>query len=192
MVRRRRFAIALLAVAGLAACGGSPPTQPVATKASPAATVASASLTQGQAVPVPTGRPVLTVTGKITRRNQGRALVWDVATLDRLGLAKVTLFEPWTKKTLSFQGVWLADLMKVAGAETGARSVHLTALDDYAVDLSAADVGAGGIMIATATGAGKGIPIEDGGPTRIVFASGTAAGKNPDQWIWSLKSLDVR
>jgi hypothetical protein len=34
--------------------------------------------------------------------------------------------------------------------------------------------------------------VADGGPTRIVFAKGVKSGANADQWIWSLKTIEVR
>ena len=55
-----------------------------------------------------------------------------------------------------------------------------------------AEVGAGGIMLATAAGDGSEIPIESGGPIRIIFMDGVKAGANADQWIWSTKIIDVR
>ena len=54
-----------------------------------------------------------------------------------------------------------------------------------------ADVRAGGIMLASGDGEGAALPIDHGGPTRIVFMDGAQAGVNPDHWIWSLKTIDV-
>ena len=78
------------------------------------------------------------------------------------------------------------------GPTRGAQTIHFTALDDYQIDLSLADVRAGGILLATRTGDGGPIPIEDGGPTRIVFVGGVPAGASADQWIWNLAMIDVR
>ena len=76
--------------------------------------------------------------------------------------------------------------------DPAAQTVHVTALDDYQVDLSIADVRAGGVLLATRDGEGRAIPLEDGGPTRIVFAANVPAGASADQWIWSLSTIDVR
>jgi hypothetical protein len=151
-----------------------------------------AVLRPDQPVPAPNGPTVLTVTGRIGVTNGGRALRFDQATLDQLGRVRVTVFEPWVKQTLSFEGVWLADLLAVAGPDPMAGTVHITALDDYQVDLTVADVRAGGIMLATRDGDGNPIRVEDGGPTRIVFAAGIPSGASADQWIWSLSAIDVR
>ena len=181
-------------VAAPAGCGSDSGTggKAAATPSPTALVIKPAALLPGQPVPTPAGDPVLMLTGKIARQNQGDSLALDAATLDRLGISKVSLFEPWVKHELEFQGVWLADLLEVAGVTDDATSLHLTALDDYQVDLTMAEVRAGGIFLATRDGLGKAIPVEDGGPTRIVFVGGVAAGTSDDQWIWSLKTLDVR
>ena len=197
--RRVRRALLVTAAALLAvlpaACGSDTATGGQAATATPgvaASMVKPPVLRPGQAVPTPAGDPVLRLTGKIGKPNDAGSLVLDAATLDRLGVSKVRLFEPWLKQEMEFQGVWLADLLEVAGVDGAATTVHVTALDDYQVDLTMADVRAGGIFLATKDGLGKAIPVDDGGPTRIVFVGGVASGKSDDQWIWSLKTLDIR
>jgi hypothetical protein len=181
-----------------AACGGNevvsrPAAPPTPAAATPAPTVIAAStIVPGEQVPAPAGTAVLTVTGKVAAANGSGGLRFDMATLDRLGMTKVSVYEPWVKADMLFQGVWLADLIKLAQPDGGAHTVHLTALDDYQIDLSMADVMAGGVLLATKTGDGAAIAVEDGGPTRVVFTSGTPSGSSADQWIWSLATIDVR
>jgi len=183
----RRYGAAVVLLGFLAACGGSP--APTTAGAKPAATAAAgtvisaASLTFGQSVPMPTGKPVFTVSGKISVTNRAGTLVFDRRTVERLGLHQVRLYEPWTKETLDFRGVWLQDLLTVAGVEADAASLHIVALDDFAVDLKLADIKAGGIFLATQSGDGSAIPLDNGGPTRIVFLDGVKAGANADQWV---------
>lgn len=184
-------AIAALTVA--CGAGASAPPDPVAKEVPPNTTlVEQATLRPGDVIPSPTGDEVLSVTGRIAATNVGDSLRLDPAILERLGLVRVSVYEPWVQQNLDFQGVWLADLLALADSEADARSIHLTALDDYQIDLSMADVMAGGIFLATRTGAGAPIPIEDGGPTRIVFVGGVPSGSSADQWIWSLSTIDVR
>ena len=181
----------LLCSAGLAACGGSSDGQAAAARPRiDSSVVKPATLRVGDPMPALAGKPVLSMSGAITRHNHGGALRWDLSTLDRLGLSGATVYDPWAKKKITVQGVWLADLLAASGAGAAA-GVPLVALDDYKVDLTAAEIRAGGIMLATRTGAGKKIVVEDGGPTRIVFVGNVASGRNPDQWIWNLKSLTV-
>jgi hypothetical protein len=186
---------ALLALLALTAACAAKPTQTAKAPAQPIApptVLETPVLHPGERVPAPDSPPVLTLTGKIAETNGDKSLRFDPVTLDRLGLVGVTVYEPWVKRDLEFQGVWLADLLKVAQPEPSAQSIHLTALDDYQIDLTLADVMAGGILLATRTGDGSSIPIEDGGPTRIVFVEGIPSGASADQWIWSLSMIDVR
>lgn len=183
--------IGVLVALAVTGCGG----RDAATATVPdrdATVLETATLNPGQDVPTPSGPTVLTVTGKIATTNAGRGLALDLATVQRLGLRKVTVFDPWVKRQLDLQGVWLSGLVRTAGTDPAATSLHLTALDSYQVDLPLTDVMAGGIFLATATGTGAPIPVDDGGPTRIVFVGDGLAGNSPDQWIWSLSTIDVR
>jgi len=189
--------VAAAALAGVvAACSTGTTTETAAPAATAAAyggiVISPASLTPGQPVPKPAGKAILTLTGKITATNRDDALALDQSTIEKMGVEQVQLYEPWTKETLDFRGVWLQRLLAVAGVAPDATKVHIVALDDYAVDLTLADVRAGGIMLATRDGSGGQIPVDKGGPTRIVFMGGVKAGENPDQWVWSLKSIDVQ
>jgi hypothetical protein len=181
--------VAVLAL--LAGCGGSPAPAAERTAATAPVVLRAATLRPGQAVPVPAGTPLITVTGDVGAANQGDIMALDRRTLARLSQVELRTYEPWVKQDLSFRGVWLTDVLALAGAP-GTATVRITALDDYAVDLTAAELRAGGILLATSDGAGADIPIEDGGPTRIVFQRGLRAGVNADQWIWSLRSIEVR
>ena len=189
-----RVAVAA-ALLGLAACG-SPSTgsdqQPAAGATTAVQVLRTATLKPGQPIPAPEGKPVLTLTGKVTAANKDAAVLLDLDTLDRLGQVRVRLYEPWAKQTLEFRGVPLTDVLDVAGVPADAATLHLTALDDYQVELKVTDVRAGGIFLATKASDGAALPIDRGGPTRIVFSDGVAAGANADQWIWSLKTIEVR
>jgi hypothetical protein len=181
--------LAAIAVAALlAGCG-----HPAPDRTAPAAPVVlrDATLRPGEAVPAPAGVPLISLTGELGSANQGVTVLLDRQTLGRLTQLQLTTYEPWVKKDLSFRGVWLADVLALAGAARTS-GVRVTALDDYTVDLSAADLRAGGILLATSDGTGADIPVEEGGPTRIVYQRGLRAGANADQWIWSLHSIEVR
>jgi hypothetical protein len=191
----RLAAAALVVAAALAGCVSSPavPTESAPASVDPAPVVLEpAVLRPDQPVPAPTGAPVLTLTGRIGTTNGGDGLALDRAALDALGRVRITVYEPWVKQTLNFQGVWLSDLLALARPDPAARTVHVTALDDYQVDLDLAAVMNGGVLLATRDGTGALIRVEDGGPTRIVFAGGVPLGASADQWIWSLSTIDVR
>lgn len=196
MILRTRIVVGLgAAVLALAGCGGQSATAPAGATAaaSEAAPVVlrAATLRPGQPVPSPAGTPLLSLVGNVTAANAGSSIVLDRSVLAGLTQVQLRTYEPWVKQDLTFRGVWLADLLAVAGAPAGA-AVRITALDDYAVTLSAADLRGGGILLATTDGRGDAIPVAQGGPTRIVFTAGLPAGANADRWIWSLRTIDVR
>jgi hypothetical protein len=185
---RGRYIAALLVVVLAGGCA----TQPAPAAPPSVSVIAPPRPATGQGVPALAGEPVLTFTGRIGSTNAARALEFDAASLDRFGVLKVGVYEPWVKKDMEFQGVWLADVLAGARADPGARTLHFTALDDYQIDLSTAEVTRGDIFLATKRGDGTPIPIEEGGPTRIVFTGVGAADVSADLWIWSLKTIDVR
>lgn len=152
--------------------------------------VADASLPSNVAVPAPLESSVLSIDGEVGPGNAGSAVAFDLPTLERLGLVSVTTYEPFEMKEMEFTGVRLADVLAAAGVPEAATSVHLTALDDYQVDLDVDDIRDGGVLLATREG-GEPIAVERGGPLRVVFGKGVAAGENPDQWIWSVLTMSV-
>jgi hypothetical protein len=189
-----RVLIATLAVALLAACGASAGSgdDPAAPPAAEPVVVQKASLASGDPIPLPGGRSALTLTGDLSAANQRGSVELDLATVNAMGLVRVEVFEPWARERLAFRGVELADVLDIAGVRPSASSVHMTALDDYEVELTMAEIRAGGILVATASGNGRPLSVANGGPTRIVFTDGTTAGVAHEQWIWSLKTIEVR
>jgi len=135
---------------------------------------------------------VLTVTGRIATTNTAGALRLDAPTLDRMGLVAMSVDDPWAKRRLGLEGVWLRDVVALARPEEGATSVHVHALDDYQVDLTLADIRADAILLASRDDGGVALPVEDGGPTRIVFADDLAPRFSPDLWIWNIDTIEVR
>lgn len=109
------------------------------------------------------------------RDEPGRHPTAGCATLDALGRQQVTVYEPWVRETLTFEGLWLADLLQVAQAAAAARSLHLSALDGYQIDLAMADIGTGTFFVATHTGDGGPISVAAGGPVRVLIVDGTSS-----------------
>lgn len=184
-----RAALVLGAVAALSLACGTEPAAPVP----PPASVVKAPDPDRSALPAaPRGKPLLAITGRIGATNDDRALRLDLTELDRLGLLVMNVNDPWAKQRIALQGLWLRDLVDLARPDAGATSLHLVALDDYQVDLSLADVRSQSIFLATRTGDGAALPVEDGGPTRVVFADDLAQRFSPDLWIWNIETIEVR
>jgi hypothetical protein len=184
-----RVALAAAAAVVALGCGTAEPVAPAA----PAPTVVKAPEADATAVPdPPEGRALVTITGRIAATNDEGALRLDQEQLDRLGLLAMDVNDPWAKKRIGLQGFWLRDLVNLAQPDAGATSLHLTALDDYQVDITLADIRSQSIFLATRTGDGAALPVEEGGPTRVVFTDDLATRYSPDLWIWNIKTIEVR
>jgi hypothetical protein len=191
---RARLARTIAAVAALAlsaACGPTEPASPAASTAAPTV-LRTPDLAPDATLAPPQGKPLLTVTGRITATNADKALRLDEATLNRMGLLAMTVYDPWAKQRLPLQGVRLRDLVDLVRPDAGATSLHIRALDDYQVDLQLTDVRTQEIFLATRDGTGADLPLEDGGPTRVVFSDDLAHRFSPDLWIWNIDTIDVR
>jgi hypothetical protein len=183
--------VALLVAAAVVTLGCSP-AEPAA-PAAPVASVVREPDADASAVPgAPQGRALLTITGRIAATNGDGTLRLDQTQLDRLGLLAMNVNDPWAKQRIGLQGVWLRDLVGLARPDEGATSLHMTALDDYQIDLSLADVRSQSIFLATRTGDGAALPVDEGGPTRVVFSDDLASRFSPDLWIWNIETIEVR
>jgi hypothetical protein len=175
---------AVAAVLVVAGCGAD--TTAAEQRPAAAPTESAATLT----LPPPTGTALLTFTGKVG--TAGQAVILDQAAVDSLNRTELTITDPFQNKRIGYRGVWLADLVRAVGADASAQVLHITALDDYVVDIPMSDLRAGGIFLAVKYLDGSAIPVADGGPTRVVFRDGTPSGNNSEQWIWSLATVEVR
>jgi hypothetical protein len=158
-------------------------------------------------LPSSTGTPLLTFTGKLGGPagsagpaaaasggvgGGGPVVALDRAALDSLNRIELTVSDPFQKRQIGYKGVWLADLLRAAGADLSAGNLRITALDDYIVNIPMSDVRAGGVFLAVQNLDGTAIPVSAGGPTRVVFRDGTPAGDNSEQWIWSIATIEVQ
>jgi hypothetical protein len=186
----RLVAVVVVGALVLAACQRDEqgPVAP-APKASPEV-VNPGTIAAGQELARPKGEVVLTLSGAIGNRNQGRKLALDLASLERMRTVRMQTSEPFLKRKATFEGVLLSDLLAVAGVPATAKKVHMTALDDYKVDFTLADVRSSKMLLATKID-GEHMNVDRAGPTRIVFPDDSTLGRNPDLWIWSLSTIRV-
>ncbi len=160
----------------------------IACGSAPAATVQPAagesSLPMGSTLPTPKGKAILTLSG-VAYPNAGQDLKLDLATLDEMPTVDTTVFEPFLKRDVLFEGVLLSDLMGYAGVD-GNATMTVTALDDYEVVFPLDQMDEASVLVATRAD-GAAIDVLDGGPTRFIFLDGSSAqGANTDNWVWSL------
>ena len=79
-------------------------------------------------LPAPTGKPVLTISGKIGNMNVGDKAVFDLAMLEKLGMKTIETTTPWYTGKVRFDGIPLNKLMDLVGAK--GTSARVLALND--------------------------------------------------------------
>jgi hypothetical protein len=124
---------------------------------------------------------VLTISGAENRDYTMGELV-DAATQE------ITILEPFVKRVETFKGVPLSVLFNENGL-TSSSQVTTIALNDYRyTDSVDAFTGSNGILAVSRDGAP--IPMDEGGPIRIVFPEDSPYFTFLDAWNWSLRSIE--
>ena len=186
MRSRLPWIIATTVLLSLSGCGGGDGPQASAPVTELKAATAG-TLPAGTTLPAPESRVILRLSG-VERPNVGGILELDLATFDRMPRVEATVFEPFLKHNMTFEGVLLSDLLGYAGVDA-ASVMRVTALDDHRVDFSLSQLDQGRVLVATHID-GVPIQIEDGGPSRFIFLdASTGLGSNTDNWIWSLADM---
>lgn len=124
-------------------------------------------------------------------QTSGSTITYSLADLERdFELYQGTVLEPFEERELAFTGVLLRDVLSVVNAGE-ANEVELVALDDYHVVFDLDQLQGRDALLATRQG-GDLIPVDTGGPIRVVFTATSELGANPDLWIWSVASMELR
>lgn len=114
----------------------------------------------------PAGKPILTITGRISNTNADTAAVFDRAMLEALGSDGFTTMTPWYSAPVRFDGVRMDRLMQAVGASGD--SVRAYALNDYTTEIPIPDFGLYGTLLAIRRD-GNYMPVRDKGPLFIVY-----------------------
>lgn len=132
---------------------------------------------------------ILTVTGAIAN---GEAR-FDRAALEALGLVEIRTSTEWTEGRPVFRGPRLAAVLDAVGAEGD--TLRAVALNDYAVEIPAADARRFDVILALAQD-GAPLSVRQKGPIWIIYPrDDDAALRNRiynSRSIWQLKAIDVR
>src|SRR5689334_2316525 len=99
---------------------------------------AGAAFAEAAPLPPPKGKPILTVSGKITVTNNGDKAELDRATLESIGMQSFTTATPWYQGPVKFEGVPFAKLLERLGS-TG-QHLMVVALNDYSSDIPMEDI----------------------------------------------------
>jgi hypothetical protein len=184
------IALIVLALSSFVSCGGKDSPDSNEPALVEREDVSSGEIGPDDDISMPKDKSVLSITGLISKPNDGKMTRLDLATLGEMPIVQLRVFEPFEKRKVTFEGVLMSDLMEIVGAEASATEVHFTALDHYKVDLSLKEIDSKEILLALKSD-GKDMSVVDGGPTRIIFPPNSVSGRNSDMWIWNVKSMLV-
>ena len=125
---------------------------------------------------------VLTVTGV-------KSVDYTMGQLKALADQNINIVEPFVKKQQRFSGVSLQVLLESAGIQPKDK-VDTVALNEYEFADSAASLEAASAILAVSRDS-QPIPMDEGGPIRLVFDTNSKYFSNLDAWNWSLRTIKV-
>jgi hypothetical protein len=145
------------------------------------------------ALPRPQEKPILSISGNITRRNTETAAVFDRPMLEALGMQGFVTGTPWYSGKTRFDGVSMNVLLKSVGA-TGT-SILATALNDYSTEIPSADFAEYEVILALKRD-GAYMPVRDKGPLFIVYPYDSSPDLQSPKFYsrsaWQLAQITVR
>ena len=144
------------------------------------------------AFPAPEGEIVLTITGQITRANNGDSAVFDEAMLAALPSASLETTTAVTDGIRQFDGFLMRDLLTLVGAD--GETVSATALNDYIIDIPMEDFERFDVLVATHMDGERLLP-SDKGPLWIVYPRDDHAQlqdiRYDYRWVWQIGRAHV-
>lgn len=116
--------------------------------------------------PKPVGKILLTMSGNIENTNEDGKAVFDIASLEKLGVVSFQTTSPWYNGRTTFTGVPMQKLMDYVGAK--GTIVKVTALNDYTTVIPLSDFKKYNVILALKIN-GQYMRIRDKGPSFIVY-----------------------
>jgi hypothetical protein len=154
---------------------------------------AVAPLTFAHDLEPPTGRVILSVSGKIGAKNKGELAVFDMAMIEALPQHSFTTRTPWYDKPMKFTGPLLKDVLALVKAS--GTTVSAVAINDYKINIPVEDLGKHGVLMARLID-DKPIPVRSKGPLFVVYpfdkSSELRSSVYYERSIWQLKALDLQ
>ncbi|WP_313487632.1 molybdopterin-dependent oxidoreductase [Pseudescherichia sp.] len=114
----------------------------------------------------PAGKVLLTLSGNIKNTNEGGKAVFDLASLEKLGMVSFQTTSPWYDGRTTFTGIPLQKLMDYVGAKGSV--VKVTALNDYTTEIPLSDFKKHNVILAVKIN-GEYMRIRDKGPLFVVY-----------------------
>lgn len=153
--------------------------------------LAAANPAAADGLPMPTGRVVLTVSGKIGQANRGQDAVFDMAMLEALPQHSFTTRTPWYDRPVKFTGPRLADVL--AAVKARGQTIHASAINDYTIRIPVADT-AEDVIVARLLD-DKPMAVREKGPLFVVYPFDSKAELRSSVYyersIWQLKRMSI-
>lgn len=141
----------------------------------------------------PSGEVVLTVSGRISRPNQGTEARLSREMIMALPQRSFTTATPWFVGPRRFEGPYLRDLLALVGA-TGTE-LRAQALNDYRADLPLSDSHNMDVILAMSID-GQPLRVRDKGPLFIIYNFDARPELRKEIYyarcVWQLSRLEVR
>ena len=145
------------------------------------------------ALDAPSGRPVLTVAGKVTQTNRNGQAVFDTALLDRLPVHQIITQTPWYDGAKTFEGPLLRDVLAAAGADE-ATVLVVKALNDYSANIPIEDARHYDVILARKLD-GRPMAIRDKGPLFLIYPFDRHPELKSDKFyhrsVWQIHRIDA-
>lgn len=146
----------------------------------------------GADLATPAGRPVLTISGNISRTNGDGVAAFDIAMLEALPSHTIQTTTIWTDGVQTLTGVPLKALLDEVGA--AGRTLRATAINDYAIEIPMSDAVEGGPVVSYLRN-GALMPVRDKGPLWIVYPYDDDPAFRTEviysRSIWQLNRIEV-
>ncbi|WP_165465037.1 molybdopterin-dependent oxidoreductase [Enterobacter cloacae] len=117
-------------------------------------------------LPKPAGKPILTISGNIENTSENGKAVFDIASLEKLGMVSFQTTSPWYNGRTKFEGISMRKLMEYVGAKGSV--VNVVALNDYTTVIPLSDFQKYNAILALKVN-GEYMRIRDKGPLFIVY-----------------------
>lgn len=140
----------------------------------------------------PAGKVILTMSGNIENTNEDGKAVFDIASLEKLGMVSFQTTSPWYNGRTGFAGVPLQKLMDYVGAKGSV--VKVTALNDYTTVIPLSDFRKYNVILALKIN-GEYMRIRDKGPLFIVYPYDSMPELNNQIFYsrsaWQVSKMDI-
>lgn len=147
---------------------------------------------QAAALPPPTNKVVMTMSGKVNEQNAPGKVLLDMNMLEKLPQHTFTTSTPWDKAPTQYTGPLLRDVLAMVQARGTA--MKAIALNDYKVVIPVDDAMKFDVILAHKID-GQPIPVRTKGPLFIIYPFDSKTElqsvRYHERSIWQLKAIEV-